>query len=430
MFSATDCASKLSRWIGVSLGLCLALSEVGCAKLNPFGRPEPPMLGSAAPFGDTANGGGDYYAQQIGRGADRSRELLAQQHERERKFDADRGMKSSASRTVVRSTGRPTMPPDGPTRRPTPGRVGSNGPLEVALQPPVSESPAVSTPARRPATAAAPAPASPRDSIDLASTSKPLNDRPADVEAATSDDESAEKLESVLAESRKKLNSLSSYQVTIKRQERVGETLQPAEEALLSIRRNPKAVRLEWPTGPHKGREVIYATGDGDGLLHVNMADSLVPMVPLALAPDSPLAMRNSRHPISEAGFDNILENIEKNFKPASTNKAAGKVTYQGTENPGQLKQPSHKIVRVTPTGETWVVYIDPDTMFPVMVQATSAKGDLLERYLFVDPKTDVAELASADAFDHNKRWAQTGGFLQRLARAGGSKPAEEKAAQ
>jgi len=374
------------------------------------------MLGSAAPFGDSVKGGGDYYAQHVGKGAEESKALLAQQQKRDREFYLeDRGKKSPASRTIVRSTEHPTMPSESPEPR-DPSRLGPNAPLDVALQPP--ESLGTGQSASRPASPGTPA------VVTVADRGKAA-DR---VESRMPG--SSQELSNILSASRKKLDSLVSYQVTIKRQERVGNTLQPAEEALLSIRRTPKAVRLEWPTGDHKGREVIYATGDGDGLLHVNMADSPVP-IPLAIRPDSPLALGNSRHPISEAGFDNILENLEKGFKPATPNdKARGKVSYAGLENPGQLKRPSHKIVRLTPTGETWVVYIDPETKLPAMVQGTSMKNELLERYLFVDPKTDVAELASADAFDPDKRWGQSKNLLHRLARAGGLKPAAENTSQ
>ena len=65
-----------------------------------------------------------------------------------------------------------------------------------------------------------------------------------------------------------------------------------------SPNRNPP-IRLEWREGPHKGREVIYAAGQNAGLMHINMADSLVPVPRMSLAPDSPMVTRTSRHPIT-----------------------------------------------------------------------------------------------------------------------------------
>ena len=169
--------------------------------------------------------------------------------------------------------------------------------------------------------------------------------------------------ESVLAESRARLEGLGNYQVWLNRQERVGNTLGAPEDVVLSIRREPAAVRLEWPNGPHKRREVLYSAGENGGLMHVNMADSLLPVPRLSLPPDSPLVMHNSRHPITEAGFDTILKNVEDAIKGEKAgDPATGKVTYEGLEKAEQLDRPCHKIVRMTPSGETWAVYIDPES--------------------------------------------------------------------
>ena len=223
-----------------------------------------------------------------------------------------------------------------------------------------------------------------------------------------------------MTESRAQLGALTTYQVLLTGQERVGGRLLPEEDMLLSIRRNPKAVRLEWTGSTHKGREVIYSSTENGGLMHVNMADSVVPVPRLAIPPDSPLAMRNSRHPITEAGFDTILQNIEKPIERAKAgDPSAGKVTYGGMEKPNPLDHPCHKLVRVTPTGETWLVYLDPQTKLPALLQANSASGELLERYVFRDVKLNVAELAQADAFDPTRRWGEPKGLFSRLARGG-----------
>ena len=42
---------------------------------------------------------------------------------------------------------------------------------------------------------------------------------------------------------------------------------------------------LEWPNGPHKRREVLYSASENGGLMHVNMADSLLPVPRLSLPP-------------------------------------------------------------------------------------------------------------------------------------------------
>lgn len=405
MITATDSALKSpARWFWVCLGLGVCVTDVGCSQLRSYRQGNPPMLGAAAPFSSGVNGaGGDYYAREVAKGVDQNRALLAQRSPRA--DERGRGSSPAEPESIARSTEHPIAPTDRRTG-------GEEEPLDVALQGPVT------IPVARPAAVdpVAARPMQPKKPVESASAS---NEPRTELSPAT-----------ILAASRSRLNALKNYQVTMKRQERVGGTLQAAEEAVLSIRRQPKAVRIQWPSGSHQGREVIYASGDGDGLLHVNMGDSIVPVPPLAIAPDSAIALSNSRHPITEAGFDTIVEDIEKSMAlPAPGTPPQGKVTYAGLENPGQLERPSHKIVRVTPAGETWTVYFDTETKLPVMVQATDAKGDLLERYLFGSPKVDLPELASSDAFNPDQRWGQTkGGLLQRLARVGGSKPASENA--
>jgi hypothetical protein len=225
--------------------------------------------------------------------------------------------------------------------------------------------------------------------------------------------------DSIVASARDRLDKLKSYKVALNRQERVGETLLEPEDVLLSIRRNPKAVRLEWVDGPHKGREVIYAAGQNGGLMHINMADSVIRVPRMSMAPDSPLVLKSSRHPITEAGLDTIVANLEKAIDLARQgDMSRGRVSYGGLENPGPLDHPCHKLVRITPSGETWHVYIDPETHLPAMVQATDLQGELLERYVFRNPQTDPADLASADAFDPDRRWGAATDLLGRLARS------------
>jgi hypothetical protein len=226
----------------------------------------------------------------------------------------------------------------------------------------------------------------------------------------------------VVAKSRATLNAMSSYQVKMNRQERVGDVLQPPEDVVLSIRREPKAVRLEWPTGPHKGREVLFAANDPSGLLHVNTSVAGVPVPPLHVAPDSPMVMRSSRHPITEAGFDTILANLEKGL---SKHVDGSKIAYQGVETPPSLAQECHKLLRETPTAEIWHVYIDTRTSLPALVEATDKSGQLLERYFFREVAADLPELATAEAFDPNLRWTSSRSLLGRLARTavGDAKP-------
>lgn len=231
------------------------------------------------------------------------------------------------------------------------------------------------------------------------------------------------KLQNVLAIAKDRLDALATYQVNITRVERVGGQLQTEEEVLLNIRRNPKAVRLEWAKGPSKGREVIYSAAINDRMMYINSGNSALPIPRMSIPVDSPLVLRNSRHPITEAGFDTILDNLFQFLEPKSAEAARdGKLVYKGIDRPKGMDQPCHLLERVTPKGETWQVYLDTRTLMPTMVSAIQTpSGELIERYTYRNLRPNPVELASADAFDPDKRWGESKGWLSRLARGAGT---------
>ncbi len=274
-----------------------------------------------------------------------------------------------------------------------PAKPESSSPSEpiVKLQPPVRVGPAK--------------PVFPSTSRDLPEDSRSV---------AASNRPAVKETTKVVAEARTALNQLASYQLSLKRQERVNGVLLPAEDLLMSIRRSPKAARLTWVDGPHRGREVIYRSDEPGGLMHVNMADSKFPVPRLSLAPDSPMVMKNSRHPITEAGLDPLVASLEQADRTGSLNDL-------GMETPPQLDRPHRGLLRKSPIGEVWKAYLDPENHLPALVECRDQDGDLLEYYLFRNLQTDLAELASADAFTPDIRWGPPRGLFGRAsARASG----------
>jgi hypothetical protein len=225
---------------------------------------------------------------------------------------------------------------------------------------------------------------------------------------------------SILAQSEAKLRSLDTYQVKMSRVERVDGRLQPEEEVILSIHRQPKEVRLQWASGPSQGREVIYSTRVDDRSLFVHMPRSAIPLPTMKVAIDSPLVTRSSRHSIAEAGFDTIVSNLRKSVDQVDAESTArGRAAYRGVEKPPALDRPSHVFTRRSPNGESWTVFIDVRTMLPSMVVAKDASGQLDEKYVYHEVNENPAELASAEAFDPDRRWGQSNGLLSRFARGG-----------
>ncbi len=192
------------------------------------------------------------------------------------------------------------------------------------------------------------------------------------------------------------------------RVERVDGRLQPEEEVILSVHRQPKEVRLQWASGPSQGREVIYSTRVDDRSLFVHMPKSAIPLPTMKMAIDSPMVTRSSRHSIAEAGFDTIIANLRKSVDQVdAANTAEGRAVYRGVEKPPGLVRPSHVFTRHSPNGETWTVFIDARTLLPSMVVAKDSSGQLDEKYVYHEVTENPAELASADAFDPDRRWGR-----------------------
>jgi hypothetical protein len=233
---------------------------------------------------------------------------------------------------------------------------------------------------------------------------------------------SSKEARAILAHSEAKLRSLDTYQVKMSRVERVDGRLQPEEEVILSIHRQPKEVRLQWASGPSQGREVIYSTRVDDRSLYVHMPKSVIPLPTMKMAIDSPMVTRSSRHSIAEAGFDTIIENLRNSVDQVdAANAAQGRAAYRGVEKPPGLDRPSHVFTRRSPNGETWTVFLDARTLLPSMVVAKDASGQLDERYIYHELSENPAELASNDAFDPDRRWGAPKGLLSRFAHGGSS---------
>jgi Protein of unknown function (DUF1571) len=417
MVPASDHGHKGSRrWFCLGLVVAACLGQAGCARLAEFRKPANPAFGTETTSrdadGKTIPAGRDLYADAVGHSkADADappRAELATIHQ-ERDSDAV-ATTARAAETLRRA--------DLASRRVEPRRSDSEGAPAVALQTPVTlpafmpES-GEATPVANRTASGWQAETRSRAAMTLV-TREPAAER--GTVAATS---VGPTLESLLAQCRQKLDGMSTYQVKMNHQERVDAVLNPAEDVVLSIRRSPKAVRIEWQEGLHQGREVLYAADANNGLMHVRMGDALLSLPRLSMAPDSPLAMKNGRHPITEAGFDTVIRHMEEGLKKQKAgDPSGGKLTYGGLVKPEGIDKPCHKITRVTPAGEAWLVYLDPDSSLPVFVRETAANGELLERYVFHGLKPNVAELTKAEAFDPDTRWGPAKSLLQRLARS------------
>jgi hypothetical protein len=218
---------------------------------------------------------------------------------------------------------------------------------------------------------------------------------------------------------------VASYRLHLTRQEKVGGRQQAEESVILSVRRQPLAIRIEWPQGSaNAGREVLYSDTECQGMLHVKLSNGIA--IP-PMRPDSALAMRSSRRPIHTAGLDPVLAETRKYIDAIrSGDPTPGVMTYEGLQTVDGSAAPHHAILRVTPEGERWLLYLDQASYLPAKVEGRDATDDVIESFRFDQIEFDPAELADAGAFDPAKRFGSgqgVGGFLGRIAKAASDSP-------
>jgi hypothetical protein len=222
----------------------------------------------------------------------------------------------------------------------------------------------------------------------------------------------------ILVEAEAKLRALKTYKLKVSRVERVGGQLQPPEELSLSVRTEPKAVRLEWADGPNKGREVIYSSTLDSRMLFVHMANTAIPLPSMKISIDSPLVMKNSRHSITEAGLDTIVEKLRRAELGAGDEDKQDELEYLGLQKAPGFDQACNQFVIRSASGDVWKIFLDPRSGLPCLVIGEDGHGELTERYVYRDIAANPADLASADAFEPDKRWGDSKNLLSRLARA------------
>ena len=106
------------------------------------------------------------------------------------------------------------------------------------------------------------------------------------------------------------MEDVEAYTATFRRQERVSGVLGPEIVSALKIRNHPFAIYLKY-LAPKAGKEVVYAEGHHDNKVIAHNGDWTRRLIPrLAVAPDSALALADSRHPVTDAGLLNLSRKL------------------------------------------------------------------------------------------------------------------------
>lgn len=116
----------------------------------------------------------------------------------------------------------------------------------------------------------------------------------------------------LLQEGKERLLKSPSYTALFLKQEKIGKKpLDELQTIEMKLRHEPFSVYMKWLT-VKEGQEVLYVDGELDNRMLVKKGGLLSRMPSIKLAPDSPLALRESRHPVTDAGILSLTEKLLK----------------------------------------------------------------------------------------------------------------------
>lgn len=214
----------------------------------------------------------------------------------------------------------------------------------------------------------------------------------------------------VLEAVEKRMSAVQGYTATLKKQERIGGKLGPEQTMFIKVRNQPFAFYGKF-LAPKKGKEVIFAEGHHDNNLIGHNGDWTRKLIPrLSVPPDGPIALKDSRHPVTEAGLLFLTRRLlgfrKLDFEdPEATSELDWAEGLDGTLWPRSIHthphpQPGRPFARIE-------VLYEPETLIPRYIVNYDWPDDgrpaidradlpLAERYMYLDLNFDV-ELSDHD---------------------------------
>ena len=205
-----------------------------------------------------------------------------------------------------------------------------------------------------------------------------------------------------------RLDRVEGYTATFKKQERIKGTLRPQQTLEMKVRHQPFSIYFKY-VSPTPGKEVVYAQGHHENkvIAHTpGVAGWLVPR--LAVAPDHPLALAESRHAITEAGLANLTNRLLGFREKDMDDPEAVTILDRTTDEEGR---PWLRSVHTHPhpNAERPFVHVevryDPETRLPVDIRnydwpepGHTGALPLAEHYQYED--VDLAATLTALDFD------------------------------
>jgi hypothetical protein len=193
------------------------------------------------------------------------------------------------------------------------------------------------------------------------------------------------------------MERIADYSAVVAKRERIDGKVGEYEYMYTKIRHKPFSVYLNFvPPSASKGQEVIYIDGANDGKLWVHSTGITNAMIgTVSLKPDSMMAMRNQRYPITMLGIQNLTRRLVE-VTDREAKLAECEVKYYRGAKVNDRVTTMIEIVHPVPRREFMShlarIFVDDELNAPIRYEAydwprDGAPPELIEEYTYLNVK-------------------------------------------
>lgn len=187
--------------------------------------------------------------------------------------------------------------------------------------------------------------------------------------------------EKLIAEAEAAIASVDSYTAIFHKQERIKGHLAEEETIFIKFKR-PFKVYMKWVKEPYKGRECLYIEGANKNRIKAHEG-GILGLVKLNLNPLSSRAMKGNRHPITEAGLENLIKLIGNEFRRGI---AAGEIRFKDHGEEIIFGRKTRKIETIFSKEKDYYCYravisLDVELKVPIKSMIYDLEERLIESY-------------------------------------------------
>jgi hypothetical protein len=188
--------------------------------------------------------------------------------------------------------------------------------------------------------------------------------------------------ETLIGLGRRAAAALGTYRVRLVKEERVRGTLLGPQTIEATVREQPRALRLEFVSGPKAGRRVVYDEQVAPGRIHVREA-GLLGFMPVWLDLDNPLTRTDTNHRATDVGFVALFDLIDREMDRARPHGGHRREDHGFDANGHWCASYTAPAAARHAIAQRVRLCTDPRTLLPMEAELFDTAGALLERHRY-----------------------------------------------